>query len=915
MMQQYLQIKQEHPDAILFYRMGDFYEMFFEDAKIASTILDIALTSRDKDKEGGVPMCGVPYHAASSYIARLIERGYKVAICEQVEDPREAKGLVRREVVRVVTPGLVLDPESLVSDENNFVLAVFADTVGYGVSYLDVSTGEFRVTEVQDERSFLTEVERIGPREILFPQALLEEQPGLIQKLSALSRAVQNPRPLDEFHPDRCQRMLCEHFGVSSLEGFGCKGMSVGIQAAGAVLRYAKETQGEELPHIRTLRPYHLHEHMALDDWTRRNLELFENLQDRSRKGTLIACLDRTLTPMGGRLIRKWLSYPLLDPQAIKGRLDAVEELVQGERIREGIRGYLSEIQDLERLASRVILGTANARDLVGLKNSLKGLPGIRKILEETSSPLLVEILEELDPLEDVVGWIHQALVDDPPAGLKEGGLIREGFDPRLDEWIRISREGKTYISRLEAAERKRTGIPTLKVGYNKVFGYYIEVTKTHTHAVPADYVRKQTLVNAERYINEELKAYEMKVSNAEERRTALEYELFLDLRRRVASEGERIQRTATALARLDVLASLALVAVDHRYVRPQVDDGNVIQIQDGRHPVVERMDLRERFVPNDLTLDPRETQMIILTGPNMAGKSTYLRQVALIVLMAQMGSFVPASEARIGVVDRIFTRVGAMDNLARGQSTFMVEMNETAQILHNATPRSLIILDEIGRGTSTFDGLSIAWAVAEFILDHPRIGAKTLFATHYHELTELAHTRPRVRNYHIAVREWNDQVIFLRKVVEGATSRSYGIQVARLAGLPEEVVQRAQEILFNLERGEFDEVGEPRLARSRRRRRESPSNPRQLSLFGDGGGGWLMEDLRALDLDTLTPLEALNLLHRWKERIRSSSGADSGRSSKTASLSEEEKKARGKDGWPPSLSRRGGRKHPWGRV
>ncbi len=867
MIQQYLQVKEGYPDAILFYRMGDFYEMFFEDARIASKVLDIALTSRDKDKPDPVPMCGVPYHSASSYIAKLIQAGHKVAICEQVEDPRGAKGLVKREVVRVVTPGLILDAENLISDENNYLMGVFPNGIRFGISTLDLSTGEFRVTEVQGERALQSEGERIGPREVLIPEDARDGE-ELMRSVTGWRPAVVNTRPAWDFDLGRCTRLLTGHFGVSSLEGFGCEGMQEGLCAAGAVLRYALETQGGALPHVRALLPYRLHDHMVLDDWTRRNLELFESLQDRTRRGTLISVMDRTCTAMGGRRLKRWVSYPLVDRAAIEERLDAVEELVAQAQKREALREHLQRIQDLERLVSRASMATANGRDLVGLKESLKVMPSIREAMAGLRSGLLARIRDEMDLMEDVVSWIDGTLVADPPLGLREGGLIRPGVDPRLDELVEISRDGKDYIARMEARERQRTGIPTLKIGFNKVFGYYIEVTKTHSRSVPPEYVRKQTLLNAERYVNEELKEYELKVTGAEEKRTALEYQIFVQLREKVASQAPRIQRAAESIAQLDVLASMAQAAVENRYVRPQLDDGNGLWIRDGRHPVVERVGLQERFVPNDLEMDPATTRMIILTGPNMAGKSTYLRQNALIVLMAHVGSFVPAAEARIGVVDRIFTRVGALDNLAKGQSTFMVEMNETAQILHHATNKSLIILDEIGRGTSTFDGLSIAWAVAEYILENPTIRARTLFATHYHELTEMALSKEGVKNFHIAVKEWNERVVFLRRVVEGGTSRSYGIQVARLAGLPEEVIRRAQEILANLERGEFDEVGQPRLAKSLRRGRAKAVDPRQMTLFG-GTDAWIREELRRLDLETLTPIEALNILHRWKHSVQ----------------------------------------------
>jgi DNA mismatch repair protein MutS len=815
-------------------------------------------------------MCGVPHHSASSYIAKLIQEGHKVAICEQVEDPKQAKGLVRREVVRVVTPGLILDPETLISGENNHLMGICPQGEAFGIAVLDLSTGEFRVTEVSGERALLFEGERIRPSELLLPEDARGRE-DLSRCLAAWKPAMVSFLSPEAFQWERAQDALTEQFQVPSLDGLGCGEMAGGIRAAGAVLAYARETQGPRLSHIRTLLPYRLGDHMVLDDWTRRNLELFENLQDRGRRGSLISILDRTLTPMGARKLKRWLSYPLVDPERIEKRLEAVGELVGRGETRDALREGLKGIQDLERLMGRISMGTAHARDLLALKESLRGLPPLRGSMAPLRSRLAVEILEGLDPLEDVALWIQETLVDAPPMGLREGGLIREGVHPQLDEWIRMSREGKGTIAGMEASERERTGISTLRVGYNKVFGYYIEVTKAHAKSVPPEYVRKQTLLNAERYINEELKEYELRVTGAEEKRVALEYELFVGLRERVAGEAHRIQQVAERLAELDALVSLAHAAGENRYVRPLVDPGDGLWIKDGRHPVVEKMPLQERFVPNDLEMDPAATRLIILTGPNMAGKSTYLRQTALIVLMAQMGSFVPASEARIGVVDRIFTRVGAMDNLSRGQSTFMVEMNETAQILHNATPRSLIVLDEIGRGTSTFDGLSIAWAVAEFILENPGIQAKTLFATHYHELTELALTRERVRNAHMAVKEWNERVIFLRRVVEGGTSRSYGIQVARLAGLPEEVIQRAQEILANLEKGELDEVGQPRLATTSRRQRARAMDPRQLTLFGGGEGAWLKEQIRKVDLETLTPIEALNLLHRWKQNLQDS--------------------------------------------
>ena len=866
MLQQYLEIKEKHKDAIVFFRMGDFYEMFFEDAEVASRILEIALTSRDK--ESGVPMCGVPHQSASSYIAKLVQKGFKVAICEQMEDPQEAKGLVRREVVRVVTPGLVLDPDGLVSEENNFLMGILPHGDTYGVALLDLSTGEFRVTEVEGEKALLAEGEGARPRELLLPDGHQETE-VISRFIQQLRPALVTWRPREHFSRESSERILCDHFQVDSVEGLGCSQMKVALGAAGAVLHYVRETQGGRLDHIRSLKPYSLTQHMILDDWTRRNLELFENLQDRTRKDSLLWVLDHTLTPMGARTMRKWLNYPLLEKASIERRLDAVEELLKDDLLRERVRRTLSRIQDMERLSSRVSSGVANGRDLVSLKESLGELPLLKAELARCRSEALRGLFEAIDPLEDVRSWIDSTLVENPPLSLKEGGLIKEGVNEELDRWIRISRDGKTYIAKMEEKERKRTGIANLKIGYNRVFGFYIEVSKSQSASVPQDYVRRQTLVNAERYVNEELKKYELEVMEAEQRRNALEYQLFEELRGRVAREVGRIQRTASAIGELDCLASFSHVALHNRYCRPSITSDRSLVIREGRHPVVERTLSQERFVPNDLEMDGESVRMILLTGPNMAGKSTYLRQVALIVLMAQIGSFVPAREARIGLVDRIYTRVGATDNLARGQSTFMVEMTETAQILNTATPRSLIILDEVGRGTGTRDGLSIAWAVAEHILDSPHLGARTLFATHYHELTELALTKSGVKNFHMAVKEWNQKVIFLRRVVEGGTNRSYGIQVARIAGLPQEVVERAMEIMANLENGELDEVGQPKLAKSKRARRGSREDPRQLSLFGPiSKDGWLGEELRKLDVDTLTPLEALNLIHKWKSLL-----------------------------------------------
>lgn len=864
MMRQYLEIKADYPDAILFFRLGDFYEMFLDDAVTASRVLDITLTSRNKGSAEEVPLCGIPYHSCQPYIARLIEQGYKVAICEQVEDPKTAKGIVRREVVRVITPGLVVDSDTLQPKENNYLLALAAgEGDRWGMAVLDITTGEFRTTEVQGVEGVRSELASSNPREVLLPEA--EEDDVLPRLLAgALADRVVNRLPAWVYEPDRAREEICRYFRAGSLEPFGCAELPAAVLAAGAVLHYLEETQKGGVPQVRTLQTYHNQDFMVLDDATRRNLELTATLYDGGRKGSLLGVLDRTMTAMGGRKLRHWIHHPLVDVKQIGARLDAVAELADRSLVRLDLRAALDGIYDLERLSARIAMANANAKDLVALRASLERLPALAEELSALEATLMADLAGQVDPLDDVKELIATAIVDDPPFVLREGGIIRDGFHEELDELRQVAREGKGWIARLEQEERKRTGISTLKVRFNKVFGYYIEVTRTHLDRVPEDYQRKQTLANAERYITPVLKEYEDKVLGAEERLVDLEYQLFQEVRQQVAAQGARIQGTAGALAAVDVLAALAEVAGTRGYVRPRVDDSGVLRIVEGRHPVVETMNLAERFVPNDVELDTREHQLLIITGPNMAGKSTFMRQVALIVLLAQMGSMVPAKEATIGVVDRIFTRVGASDNLARGQSTFMVEMTETANILNHATAKSLVILDEIGRGTSTFDGVSIAWAVAEYLHDHAPVAAKTLFATHYHELTELAVTRERVKNYNIAVKEWNDQIIFLRKIVKGGASHSYGIQVGRLAGLPEAVIARAKEILGNLEAGEFVREGMPRLARSHRARPEPPPNP-QLSLFA-GGADPLRQRLDEVEVSVLTPLEALNLVDELKK-------------------------------------------------
>lgn len=864
-MKQYMEIKEQYPDCIIFFRMGDFYEMFFEDAEIASKVLEITLTSRNKNQADSIPLCGIPYHASSSYLARLIEAGFKVALCEQVEDPKQAKGVVKREVVRVVTPGLVMNAESLPDRENNF-LASWCEADGrYGLAFVDLSTGEFNVTEMDDRETFVNEIAGID-----FREALVSGHNGKDPLLTSAEGSAKQClfTRLDEgaFEYERARELLLEHFPDDAASGITFEDKRAMTRAAGAILRYIKETQKEGLSHINRLSWYHPRNFLVLDESARRNLELFGTIQDNRKEGSLIDVLDKTATAMGGRRLRRWMTYPLLSPDRIRERLAAVSELKDDQLRRAGLQRLLSDVYDLERLGGRVAMGVANARDLVALGKSLAAVPALKKLIGNSESSLLLRISDSMDELADVTDLVKRAIVDDPPVTIRDGYMIRRGYDGELDELISLSVDGKRWIASMEQEERVKTGIGSLKVGYNSVFGYYIEVTKANSHLVPDDYVRKQTLVNAERYINEKLKRYEEKVLTAEEKRKVREYELFLEVREAVAGEIARIQRTASSIADLDVLTSLAEVADQYGYCRPRITDGDEIVINEGRHPVVERMNLEDGFVANDTRLDRSQNRFLIITGPNMAGKSTYLRQTALIVLMAQMGGFVPAKEAEIGIVDRIFTRVGAGDSLAKGRSTFMVEMMEVASILKNATPHSLILLDEVGRGTSTFDGLSIAWAVSEYIHDTDRIGARTLFATHYHELTDMAQTREGVKNYSVAVKEWGDRIIFLRRIVEGGTNRSYGIHVARLAGVPEAVIHRAREVLHNLEEGELDKSGRPKIAEGEGLGKRK--NPWQMSLFVDEGDR-VIQELKNLDIDSMTPLDALNMISIWKDRLK----------------------------------------------
>ena len=855
MIKQYLQIKSQYPDSILFFRMGDFYEMFFEDARVGSRELDIALTSRDKDQKDSVPLCGVPYFAAETYISKLLQKGFKVALCDQVEDPRFAKGIVKREVVRVFTPGLVLDTIQLGTGENNYLMAFCAEGEVFGLAFLDISTGELKACQISGFEPFLSEALRNEPKEILSLKGFQEHpcfegfkknfENGLITYLD-----IPKLDAIPSFSEIERDKILPK--------------APLAAQAVGMVLHYAEENQKKPLSHIRPLSLYQVQDFMVIDEVTKRNMELTQSLFEHGKRGSLFWVLDETITLMGSRTLKQWLNYPLMDIKEIEGRLDGVSQLKERKIERKQLRESLRGIQDIERLTSRIFLGHANARDLIGLKNSLHALPVLNGNLQPFTAPIIREFASEIENFDDLYQVLESSVVDHPPLTIKEGGIIKPNYDKELDELREIGKEGKGWILQLEAEERKKTGISSLKVRYNQVFGYYIEVTKSNLRLVPDRYIRKQTLVNAERFITPELKEFETKVLGAEEAICQLEYRLFEEVRIKVSDETARLQKTASAIAIIDILGSMAEIADRYDYVKPVVDEGDGIMIRDGRHPVLERMSLSERFVPNDTQMNTQEHQILIITGPNMAGKSTYLRQVALIVLMAQMGSFVPAKEARIGVVDRIFTRIGALDNIMKGQSTFMVEMMETARILSQATSRSLVVLDEIGRGTSTFDGLSIAWAVAEYLHDQASFRPKTLFATHYHELTELALTKERVKNYNVAVKEWSGEIIFLRKIVQGGTNRSYGIQVARLAGLPAKVIDRAKEILFNLERGELDATGMPKIATTKIPT-SRPKPALQPSLFVQPDP--VRSELKKIKIDELTPVEALNILNELKKK------------------------------------------------
>jgi DNA mismatch repair protein MutS len=864
MINQYLSIKEQYPDAILFYRMGDFYEMFFEDAQIASRALEITLTSRNKNAESPVPMCGVPHRAARSYIARLIDKGYKVAVCDQIEDPAKADGLVKRDVVRVITPGMLIENELLDERSNNYVLAIKCRDELTGLAFLDISTGAFRITESKDTDVIIEEIQRISPREILLPESS-KADPDFLPIASILTETSLSYLDDREFEFNRSYERLTDQFKTISLEGFGCENWKAGICAAGAVVFYIRETQKQKLEHLTRLETHRLDTYLMVDELTWQNLELSSNIRTGSRRATLLAVIDHTCTAMGARLLAQWMRYPLIDIEDIGLRHDAVGQAKDTMHTRKDIRETLKSVYDIERIGNKIVMGHANARDLVALKRSLEMLPAMELLLSVLKGTFF-RLPEKIDNLSKLADLIDRSIREDAPPTINEGGIIKTGYNQALDELVQISRDAKGWLAQLEVREKESTGINSLKVRYNKVFGYYIEIPKSRSGSVPANYVRKQTLVNAERYIIDELKSFEMKILGAEDQRATLEYELFNEIRNEVVKNNPGIQKTARFLARLDCVTNLAEVAAQNDYRRPEMTTDGGIFIQDGRHPVVEKMITAERFVPNTVKMDDTDNQILIITGPNMAGKSTVLRQVALVVIMAQMGAFIPAARAKISITDRIFTRVGALDNLSQGQSTFMVEMQETANILNNATEKSLVIMDEIGRGTSTFDGLSIVWAVAEYLHDLNSRGVKTLFATHYHELTQLSQTKPRVKNLNIAVKEWNDEIIFLRKLVQGGTNRSYGIQVARLAGIPHPVIDRAKRILYKIEQGDYNSSGSHGLINGDR---STAKGPVQLDLFGKIENKLITELVQA-DISRMTPLEALNFLNELQERAKS---------------------------------------------
>ena len=873
MMQQYMAIKEQYKDCILFYRLGDFYEMFYDDALTASRELEITLTGKNCGQEERAPMCGVPYHAVDVYLNKLVAKGYKVAICEQAEDPKQAKGIVKREVIRIVTPGTNLSQQALDEGRNNYLMCLVYDNNQFGLAITDISTGDFYTTEVATLKELYDEIHRFSPSEIICNDSFYMSGASLDDFKDRLHVSVST---LDTWYMDEAVSVqkIKEHFKVASLDGLGLTDFPSGTLAVGALLLYLYETQKNTLDNLTKITPYRSGGYMIIDSATNRNLELIETLREKQKKGSLLWVLDKTKTAMGARLMRNWIEQPLIEKKKITARQDAVEELYNDMITREEIREYLNAVYDLERLVTRISYRTANPRDLIAFKTSLGMIPPVKQLLSQAKSAELKEIDERMDCLEDIYDLIEKSIQDEPPIMIREGGMIKEGYNEDVDKF-RLSRtEGKTWLAELEAREKEKTGIKNLRVRYNKVFGYYLEVTNSYKELVPEDWTRKQTLANAERYITPELKELEDMILGAEDKLAALEYDLYCEVRDSIGEQVVRIQETAKAIAHLDVLASLACVAQSNDYVRPSINTKGVIDIQGGRHPVVEKMNNNQMFIDNDTYLDNKNHRISTITGPNMAGKSTYMRQSALIVLMAQIGSFVPAKSANIGIVDRIFTRVGASDDLASGQSTFMVEMTEVANILRNATSRSLLILDEIGRGTSTFDGLSIAWAVVEHISNPKLLGAKTLFATHYHELTELEGKLDSVNNYCIAVREQGDDIIFLRKIIRGGADKSYGIQVARLAGVPDSVIDRAKEIASWLEETDVTDKAKNLQVRTSAKKkeavREAGPAEKQMSLFDLYPADHpVLKELAGLDVSNMTPIQALNTLYELQKRLK----------------------------------------------
>ncbi len=874
MMQQYLETKKQYPRCILFYRLGDFYEMFFEDALTVSKELELTLTGKACGLEERAPMCGVPYHAVENYLTKLVNRGYKVAICEQVEDPKLAKGLVKREVTRVVTPGTNLNVQSLEEAKNNFLMCIVYTPTKIGISAADVTTGDYYLTEVEDLGKLRDELMKYEPSEIICNEAFLVSGFDVDELRNRYHIPINDLEP-HLFDDEECKRLLLRHFKVGTLTGLGVEDFPIGLLAAGALLQFLYETQKTDLAHFTHISPYLTNKYMLLDSSTRRNLELTETLREKQKRGSLLWVLDKTKTAMGGRLLRSMLEQPLIEKEGMERRLDAIEELNGDSVSRDEIREYLNPVYDLERLLSKMTYKTANPRDFIAFRNSLEMLPAVKSVLKGFVKEELLEIEKDIDSLEDVYQLIQKSIEEEPPITIREGGIIRDGFDETIDRLREAKRDGKNWLAELEEQDRERTGIKNLRIKYNKVFGYYFEVTNSYKNMVPEDYIRKQTLANAERYTTPRLKELEDTILNAEDKLTALEYDLFCQIRESIAQELERIQRTAKGIAKLDVYASLSLVSERNRYVRPKLNEKGIIDIKDGRHPVVEQMITNDLFIANDTYLDNGNHCISVITGPNMAGKSTYMRQTALIVLLAQVGCFVPARSANIGIVDRIFTRVGASDDLASGQSTFMVEMNEVANILRNATSDSLLILDEIGRGTSTFDGLSIAWAVIEHISNRKLLGAKTLFATHYHELTELEGKMNNVNNYCIAVKECGDDIVFLRKIIKGGADKSYGIQVAKLAGVPDMVIDRAKEIVEQLTDNDIIEkiqsitVEIKGDGKAKKQPKLDEVDLAQISLFDTVTDEDVLKELMEVEVNTMSPLDALNTLYRLQNKLK----------------------------------------------